>query len=83
MVALPTHIETHDVTVTCPPDLLALKGRGSGRARCFEFSVRAAALGHTTEDCPYGPGQGTGQFRKAWMRGYEAYHRVKQRRIES
>lgn len=81
MVALSpiTEIEIDDLSVKVPPDL-QLVGQGAGRATAFECGVIAASYGFDKEkDNPYSEGRGSGSFRKAWTRGFEAYHATAER----
>lgn len=83
MVALPNEIVVKEIRTPVPPDLLSTRGKGSGRVRVFEFGVMAASLGQTKDDCPYESGQGSGSFRKAWLRGFDAYTAARERKAAS
>lgn len=80
MVALPNTIEVQGTRTPVPPDLLNTKGRGSGRVRAFEFGVIAASIGQSKTDCPYAEGQGSGSYRKSWIRGFDAFHAAQEKR---
>jgi len=58
------------------PRDLPTSGRSSGVAASFEKGVRAAARGTKAESCPYKPRRGSAKFRKAWLRGWSAYHKA-------
>ena len=82
MVAMkPKIVHAGDIEVLVPSDL-PQEGRGSGRAREFEFGVLAASYGQKSSDCPYESERGAGSFRKAWFRGYEAFHQAQERRAQ-
>jgi len=74
MAAIPSVVTAGERSAPVPPDLRRVRGRGSGRVRAFEYGFQAAWLRYTKEHCPYEEGPGSASFRKAWMRGFKAYH---------
>lgn len=77
----PNVIKAGKISVILPADLNP-EGRGSGRARAFEFGVLAASYGQSSDECPYKSERGAGSFRKAWLRGFEAYTDASERRSQ-
>lgn len=50
------------------------QGRGSGRANAWVRGVRAASRGKGEDSCPYAQGRGSGSWRRAWLKGHDAYY---------
>ena len=72
MVAL-SPFTAKGVRFEVPPEFTTA-GRGSGRASAFIRGVRAASRGNGEDSCPYKPGRGSGSWRRAWLKGHDAYH---------
>jgi ribosome modulation factor len=69
-----------ELTLEVPTELGGNASRGSGRFSAYVAGAYAALYGKSVEQCPYDPGRGSGSFRKAWLRGHEAWTTCKQAR---
>lgn len=61
-------------TIVVPAELKGNVPQGNGRITAFVAGATAAANGLGAETCPYAKGNGSGSFRRAWIRGHEHWH---------